>query len=52
MTYKITLNFAGYCGCEQTYEVDANNREEAEEMAKQEALWDLDVIGVEVDDED
>lgn len=52
MMYRITLNFAGYFGCEQTYEVDADNRDEAEERAKQEALWDLEVTDVEVDDED
>lgn len=52
MIYNITLNFAGYCGCEETYEVEANSRDEAEEMAKQEALWDLEVVSVETEDED
>lgn len=52
MTYNITLNFAGYYGCEQTYEVEADSRDEAEEMAKQEALWDLEVVSVETEDED
>lgn len=46
-TYKVTINFNGFIGCEETYEVDADSREEAEELAKQEALWDLDATEVE-----
>ena len=52
MTYRITLNYCGYIGCDSTYEVDASSQEEAEEMAKQEALWDLEVVSVETEDED
>lgn len=51
MTYRVTINFGGYIGCEQTYEVDARNRDEAEELAKQEALWDLEVTDVEEDED-
>ena len=46
-TYRVTINFGGYIGCEETYEVDASSREEAEELAKQEALWDLEIVDVE-----
>jgi len=51
MTYRVTLNFGGYIGCEETYEVEASSREEAEELAKQEALWDLDVTDIEEDED-
>ena len=51
MMYRITLNFCGYYGCDETYEVEADSRDEAEEMAKQEALWDLEVTDVEIDED-
>ena len=50
-TYRVTLNFYGFIGCEATYEVDADSKEEAEELAKQEALWDLNATDIEEDEE-
>jgi len=47
MTYRITLNFGGYIGCENEYYVEADSREEAEELARQEALDDLEIVDVE-----
>lgn len=52
-TYFVTINFAGYYGCDQTYEVIADSREEAEDLARAEAQWDLSVEEVEEEqDED
>ena len=50
-TYRITLNFGGYIGCEETYEIEADSREEAEELARQEALDDLEMVDVEEDED-
>ena len=51
MMYTVTINFGGFIGWENTYEVEADSREEAEEMALDEARWDLDVVDVEEDEE-
>ena len=45
--YTVTINFGGYIGCEETYEVDADSREEAEERALYEAMADLEVVDIE-----
>lgn len=47
-TYDVTISFAGFIGCEQTYTVDASSREEAEELALEEATSDLQISGVEL----
>lgn len=51
MTYRVTINFGGYIGCEETYEIEADSREEAEELARQEALDDLEITDVEEDED-
>lgn len=47
-TYDVTITFAGFIGCEQTYTVDASSREEAEELAREEAIDDLEILDVEL----
>ena len=47
-TYDVTISFAGFIGCEETYTVDASSREEAEELALQEAMSDLEISDVEL----
>ena len=37
MTYKVIINFGGFIGCDREYEVEADSREEAEELALEEA---------------
>ena len=46
-SYTVTINFGGYIGCEETYEVFADSREEAEELALEEARSDLAVTEIE-----
>ena len=45
--YEVTINFGGYIGCENTYTVFADSREEAEALALQEAMDDLEVVALE-----
>lgn len=45
-TYYVTVNFAGFYGVEEEYEVEAETREEAEEEALEIARNDLGVISV------
>ena len=47
MMYRVTINFGGYIGCENTYEVYADSREEAEEIALSEARYDMEVVDIE-----
>lgn len=42
-SYEITVNFAGYIGADETYSVVATSREEAEELALEQAADDLSV---------
>ena len=42
-SYEITVNFAGYIGADETYSVVATSREEAEELALEQAAYDLSV---------
>lgn len=44
--YEVTINFGGFVGCEKTYSVMADSQEEAEELALQEAMDDLEVTDV------
>ena len=46
--YKVTVNFGGYIGCEETYEVYATDREDAIEQARELALDDC---SFEIEDE-
>lgn len=41
--YTIEVNFGGYIGTEKMYIVDADSEEEAIEIAREEALDDLDI---------
>ena len=43
ITYKVEINFGGYIGCSNIYEVDADSQDEAEDMAKELAVDDLSV---------
>lgn len=49
--YTVTVNFAGFIGCDQEYTVYADSREEAEELALQEATDDLSVEVIDEEDE-
>lgn len=49
--YTVTFNFAGYIGCEQSYEVYADSLEEAKEIALQDAICDLEVISAWADED-
>lgn len=44
-TYEVTVNF-GFIGADETYTVDADTKEEAEELALQEAYDDLTVTSI------
>ena len=48
-TYTVSVNFAGYMGCDEEYKVDASSEEEAMELAMNLAVDDLsvEVVGVE-----
>ena len=52
MTYKVTLNFAGFVGCDNEYIVDAETEEKAIDLAKEEAVDDLGLINIEIEEED
>ena len=42
MDYKVVIGFCGFVGVENTYYVDANDTDEAVELALNEASYDLD----------
>lgn len=45
-SYTVTINFAGFIGADNDYEVYADSEEEAEQNAIEEAKMDLEVISV------
>ena len=45
--YEVIVGFASYVGIEETYNIDADSEEEAEELAIEEARWDLGATDVE-----
>jgi len=47
MIYRVEIGFGGYLGVSEEYEVDADSREEAEELALQMAMDDLTVENLE-----
>jgi hypothetical protein len=47
MVYRVTVNFAGFVECDKTYTVDADSREEAEELAREMALDDISIDDIE-----
>ena len=47
MVYRVTVNFAGFVECNETYTVDADSREEAEELAREMALDDISIDDIE-----
>lgn len=51
-TWKVTINFATYIGCDEEYEVYAETRLEAEEEAMQMAINDLDIVEVTCEDDE
>ena len=51
MTYRVTVNFNGYIGCDEEYVVEADSKEEAEEFALNEAMFDLYVDSIEEEEE-
>ena len=50
-TFKVSVNFAGYIGADEEYEVDAENEELAEDEAIDAAKNDLTVDSVEETDD-
>ena len=40
-TYEVEIGFCGFIGCTNTYTVDADNEEEARELAIEMAVEDL-----------
>ena len=44
MTWKVTINFGGFIGAENEYEVEADTRDEAEELALEMAREDICVV--------
>lgn len=51
-TWKVTINFGGFIGCDNEYTVDdAETREEAIEEALEMARDDIEVIDVEEDED-
>lgn len=44
MTWKVTINFGGFFGAENDYYVEADTRDEAEELALEEAHEDICVV--------
>ena len=49
--YKVIVNFGGFIGCDETYEVYAENEEDAIEQARELALDDCS-FEIEEDDDD
>lgn len=49
-TWSVDINFAGYIGANETYEVVANDVDEAETLAEEEALWDFTIEYFEVEE--
>lgn len=50
--YTVTVNFAGFIGCEEEYTVYADNEEDAKQEAFEQACADLEVLNVYTDDEE
>ena len=42
--WDVTVNFNGYIGCDNTYNVSGDDEDEASDYALQEALWDFDIL--------
>ena len=51
-TYYVSVNFGGYVGIDEVYEVEANNEEDAIEEAREMALDDCSFEIVDVEDEE
>lgn len=51
-TYYVSVNFGGYVGADEVYEVEANNEEDAIEEAREMALDDCSFEIVDVEDEE
>ena len=49
--YEVTVNFGGYIGADETYDVDASDESEARELAFAEAVDDLSVEDIVETDE-
>ena len=49
--YRVTINFNGLIACDEEFVVYADSREEAEELALEEARDCLSVVDVEEDEE-
>lgn len=52
MMYEVEINFNGFRGCSEVYTVDADSEEDAQEVALEEAAYDLEVDDVREADED
>lgn len=51
-TYTIIANFNGYIGCDATYTVEATDKDDALEQAREMALDDLSLEIESIDDEE
>lgn len=52
MLYRVFVNFNGFIGCDEEYEIEADSREEAEELALEEARDSLSVTEIEESDDE
>ena len=52
--YKVKVNFGGYYGCDETYEIYAENEDDALEQAREIALDDcsFEIVNDDEDEED
>ena len=51
-TYTVTVNFAGFIGCDEEYTVYAESREEAEAEALEQAMADLSIDVIDEEDDE
>lgn len=50
--YTVEVNFGGYIGADETYEITASDEDEAIQMALEEAKDDLSIEDINQDDDD
>lgn len=50
--WKVTVNFNGYFGCDEEYEVYAESEDEAEEYALEQARDDLGIVEIRCEDDE
>ena len=50
--YEVSLTFSGYIGTETYYNVSADDEDDAEMEARNEAIWDFDIVSYVMDEEE